>query len=261
MRLKGKIAIVTGGAGGLGGATAKLMAGEGATVVITDVSEAAGQALAAELGGSFVRHDVSSEDDWATITDQVVSRHGRIDVLVNAAGIEGDLSAAGGLSTTYAEWRRVLSINLDGTFLGCRAVAARMLERGAGSIVNISSIVSVMATPTALAYGASKAGVEQLTRSIATIGAKDGARVRCNSVHPGVIKTRMTDNIIAEFAKLGQTTPERAEAAIVQAVPFGVRGLPLDVANLVTFLASDEAGYITGSAFQVDGGWHMVSAG
>lgn len=257
MRLKGRTAIVTGGAGGLGAATARRFAAEGAYVVVTDVADA--EPLAAEIDGRFMRHDVSNEAGWDAVVAAARERSGRLDVLVNAAGIEGNLASIE--ATSLAEWRRVMSINLDGTFLGCRAAVPAMLEAGAGSIVNISSIVSYMASDSALAYGASKAAVEQLTRSIASIGARGGKRVRCNSVHPGVIRTRMTDDLIEAFAKARGVSSEESEAAICAAVPFAARGEPDDVANLILYLASDEAAYVTGSAFKIDGGWSMVSTG
>lgn len=261
MKLDGKIALITGGAGGIGGETARRLAAEGATVIVSDLADAAGQSLASEIDATFFHHDVSSDDQWELVVQECLRSHGQIDVLVNAAGIEGDLKAAGGLSTSLAEWRRVMSINLDGTFLGCRHVVPRMLESGGGSIINLSSIVSYLATPTGLAYGASKAAVEQLTRSIAWIGAQDGKKVRCNSVHPGVIRTRMTDNIIKELAALQDISEQDAEHAIVEAIPFKARGTTRDVADLILFLASDQSAYITGSAFKVDGGWSIISAG
>lgn len=261
MRVDGKVAVVTGGAGGIGAETARLLVREGATVAITDISERSGQAIAREIGAEFFQHDVSDEAQWQTIVDRVVAAHGKLDVLVNAAGIEGDLSKGGGLDTSLAEWRRVLSINLDGTFLGCRICMPKMLDRGTGSIINIASIVSGFATPTALAYGAGKAAVAQLTRSFAIHGAANGKRVRCNSIHPGIIKTRMTDNIITEFSRMMNVSPQQGEAAILSDVPFKERGTTADVANLILFLAADESAYVTGSEFQVDGGWHVVNAG
>jgi 3(or 17)beta-hydroxysteroid dehydrogenase len=260
MRVEGKVAVVTGGAGGIGAETARVLVREGAKVVIADVVEPAGQALAREIGAKFHKHDVTDEKQWQALVGGVIATHGQIDVLVNAAGIEGDLSK-GGFDVPLAEWRRVLAINLDGTFLGCRTCLPKMLARGTGSIVNIASIVSGFATPTALAYGASKAAVAQLTRSFAMHGAANDKRVRCNSVHPGVIKTRMTDNIITEFGKMQNLSPEQSETAIMSVVPFKVRGTPADVANLILFLASDESAYVTGSEFQVDGGWHVINAG
>lgn len=128
-------------------------------------------------------------------------------------------------------------------------------------IVNISSIVSFMATPSAIPYGVSKAGVEQLTRSLAIIGAEGGRRVRANSVHPGVIRTRMTDAIIHTYARNAGITDQEAEAGVNSGVPFGARGEPEDIASMIAFLASAEARYITGASFRVDGGWSVISAG
>ncbi len=185
---------------------------------------------------------------------------GRIDVLVNAAGIEGDLQAGSPETTSLAEWRRVHAINLDGTFLGCRTVLPIMKRQKAGSIVNISSIVSYFGSPNAVAYSTSKGGVQTFTKSVARYGARDGNRIRCNSVHPGVIRTRMIKNIWAETARLTNRTPEEAERLSLRMVPFGALGEPEDVAWLILYLASDESRYVTGSEFQVDGGWHLVEA-
>lgn len=259
-RLAGKVALVTGAAGGLGGATARRLASEGAKVVLTDVSRQAGEALADAIGAQFLEQDVSDERRWTEVTEETLRHNGRIDVLVNAAGIEGDLGN-GKLATTYEHFRRVCAVNLDGTFLGCMAAMPHMMEAGQGAIVNISSIVSFMATPSAIPYGVSKAGVEQLTRSLAIIGAEDGKRVRANSVHPGVIRTRMTDAIIETFAANAGIGNEEAEAAVNSAVPFKERGEPEDIAGMIAFLASKDARYITGSAFRVDGGWSVISAG
>lgn len=259
-RFQGKVAVVTGAAGGLGSAAASRLAEEGAAVLVTDIAEEAGWELARKIGGHFLAHDVSDEAGWSNVVQEALRFTGGIDILVNAAGIEGDLEH-GGLATSYEEFRRVLSINLDGTFLGCMAVMPHMVERRHGAIVNISSIVSIMGTPSALAYGVSKAGVEQLTRSLALIGAEHGCRVRCNSVHPGVIRTRMTDNIISSFANASGVSDEEAEARINSLVPFGERGSPDQIANIIAFLSSEEAAYITGSAFKVDGGWSVISAG
>lgn len=257
-RFAGRTALVTGAAGGLGGATARRLAADGAQVVLADVADCS--ALAAEIGGTPVMLDVADEAGWVKAVSTALAISGRIDVLVNAAGIEGDL-AQGKLNTSYAEFRRVCAINLDGTFMGCMAVMPHMMAAGRGAIINISSIVSFMGTPSALAYGVSKAGVEQLTRSLALVGAEDGKRVRVNSVHPGVIRTRMTDQIIDTFATGAGISFAEAEATVNSAVAFGERGEPDDIANMIAFLASDEAGYVTGSAFRVDGGWSVTSAG
>lgn len=260
-RFSDRIALVTGGAGGLGGATARRLAREGARVILTDIADAAGAALAEEIGGHFLRHDVSSEAEWARVTGAALEiGGGRIDVLVNAAGIEGDIGE-GGLATSYDNYRQVLSVNLDGTFLGCMAVMPHMMAAGKGAIVNISSAVSFIASPSGLAYGISKAGVEQLSRTLAIIGARDGKRVRCNSVHPGVIRTRMTDSIVESYAAMTGASAAEAEAAVCANIPMGVRGVPEDIAALIAYLASDEAGYVTGGQFTADGGWTVLSAG
>jgi len=259
-RFEGKVAIVTGASGGLGGATARRIASEGGKVFCTDVAVDAGKALADEIGSVFLQQDVSDEARWAEVVEAALGHSGRIDVLVNSAGIEGDLHQ-GGLKTSYADFRRVCAINLDGTFLGCMAVMPHMIEAGTGAIVNISSIVSFMGTPSGLSYGVSKAGVEQLTRSLSLIGCEGGKRVRANSVHPGVIRTRMTDDIIATFADNAGISAKEAEAIVNSGVPYRERGEPDDIANMITYLASDEAKYITGSAFRVDGGWSVTSAG
>lgn len=260
MKLKDKVAIITGAGGGIGSAIAHRFAAEGARLILTDIADNAVKSLAAETGGIGHAHDVSDEARWAEIIAETLASHGRIDILVNAAGIEGNLRASG-LDTSLEEWRRVMAVNLDGTFLGCRAVLPSMLKQGTGAILNLSSIVAFMGTPTALAYGASKAGVAQLSRSVALLGAQDGAKVRCNSIHPGVIKTRMTDAIFSEFAANTGSSPEVVETTLCAAIPHGARGKPDDVAGLALFLASDDAAYVTGSEFKVDGGWSVTSAG
>jgi 3(or 17)beta-hydroxysteroid dehydrogenase len=259
-RLAGKVALITGGAGGIGEATARLFTDEGAKVVVADVAAEQGGKLARELGAEFVRLDVTDEQQWSEVVRGIEARHAGLNVLVNAAGIEGNLEAGSPESTSYADWRRVHSINLDGTFLGCRAVLPVMRRLGAGSIINISSIVSYFGSPLSVAYGSSKAAVQQLTKSVALHGSREGKRVRCNSVHPGVIRTRMLRDIYAAIARKAGITPQEAERANLRAVPFAAVGEPSDVAYLNLYLASDESRYVTGSEFQVDGGWHLVDA-
>jgi len=260
MRVENKIALVTGASGGIGSATARLLAGEGARVVVTDLAEEAGQKLASEIGGTFLRHDVSALSSWESVVAKVVELHGRIDVLAHCAGIEGSYLEAG-LDTTEEEWNRVISVNLTGSFFGCKTVYPYMLAQGQGSVVLVSSIVSCMATSSGVAYGASKAGVAQLTKSFAAIGWKNGKHVRCNSVHPGAIKTRMTDNIFAELAQVAQISSTEMETAVKSLLPMGDRGEPNDIAYAVLYLASDESRYASGAEFRVDGGWSVVDAG
>jgi NAD(P)-dependent dehydrogenase (short-subunit alcohol dehydrogenase family) len=259
MRVRGKIALVTGGAGGIGSATARLLAREGATVIITDLSDRV-EEVAHDFGGLGIRHDVSSLASWETVVEHVIEMHGRVDVLAHCAGIEGSFTT-GGCETTEEQWNRVIAVNLTGTFFACKSVVPAMLKQGTGSVILLSSIVSYMATSYGIPYGVSKAGVQQLTRSFAVIGSKNGARVRCNSVHPGAIRTRMTDNIYSELAQANKTTVADMENVLKSKIPFGDRGEPDDIANLVLYLASDESRYVTGSDFKADGGWLLVDAG
>jgi NAD(P)-dependent dehydrogenase (short-subunit alcohol dehydrogenase family) len=259
-RMSGKVALVTGGAGGLGGATARRMTEEGATVTIADLAGEQGQALADQIGAEYRRLDVTSEDSWAAAVSAVDGRHGRIDVLVNGAGIEGDFVNGSPETTSLETWRKVLRVNLDGVFLGCKHVLPVMKRAGEGAIVNISSMASFLGTPVNVAYGASKAGVQQLTKSVAVHGSRGGMKIRCNSVHPGVIRTRMLDEIYKQIGQLANVSAEDAEQLSLRQVPFGHVGEPDDVAWLILYLASDESKYVTGSEFMVDGGWHLVDA-
>lgn len=260
MRVADKIAIVTGGAGGIGAECARTLAREGAKVIITDVSDDPGRAVAEEIGGEYFHHDVSSLEAWDEVVESVTEEHGCIDILVHCAGIEGNVKK-GGLETTLEDWNKVINVNLTGSFLACKAVVPAMKKKGTGSIILLSSSAAFLGTPSALAYGVSKGGVMQLSHTIAMIGAQDGHSVRCNSLHPGVIKGRMTDNIILEVAQAENTTEEEIEKILVDSIPLGKRGQFVDVANIVLFLASDEASYVTGSEFKVDGGWVVKNAG
>lgn len=261
-RLQGKVAVISGGAGGIGSATARLFVQEGGKVTIADSSEQNGKALAGEIGCDFIRHDVTSEIDWANLVGTVEQKHGAVHVLVNAAGIEGknlgDESSPE--NTTLEEWRRVHAINLDGTFLGCRTVLPVMKRQGSGSIINISSMVAYYGSPALTAYGSSKAAVQQLSKTVALHGSREGKQVRCNSVHPGIIRTRMLDNVYIEMGRSLGINADEAEKASVRTVPLGRIGEPEDIAYLILYLASDEAKYVTGSEFQCDGGQHLFDA-
>ncbi len=254
-RVEGKVAIITGGAGGIGAATARLLAREGAKVVLTDINDDNGRKLADEIGGTYHHQDVTDEAQWSSLVKSVESAHGALNILVNAAGIEGDVSGGTPENASYAEWKRVHAINLDGTFLGCREAIPAMRRAGGGSIVNISSIVAHFATPFTAPYGSSKAGVRHLTMSVAHHGAAD--KVRCNSVHPGLIRTRMLENIHATRARDTNKDFDAARAMSLARVPMGELGEPEDVAYMILYLACDESRYVTGAAFNIDGGWNL----
>jgi len=240
-RLSGKVAIITGGARGQGEAEARLFAAEGAAVVVTDLLASEGKKVATEIQGLFMAHDVSDEAAWQQVVRQTLEAHGRIDVLVNNAGI----FRRGGLrTTTLAEYRKMIDVNQIGVFLGMQAVAPTMIEQKSGSIVNISSIAGFLAAAGAIAYGASKWAVRGMTKAAAIELAKYGVRV--NSIHPGMIDTDMMTEVTGgdaeRFGKLERT------------VPLGRVASPQEVAKLALFLASDDSSYSTGSEFIVDGG-------
>jgi 3(or 17)beta-hydroxysteroid dehydrogenase len=256
-RVEGKVAIVTGGSRGIGGASARRLAEEGAKVTIADIDEKNGEALAAAIGADFTAHDVSDEKAWEPLISGVTSKHGGLHILVNAAGISGDFDFGTPENCTTENWRRVLSINLDGAFFACRAALAPMRDSGGGSIVNISSIISYIAAPFSVAYGASKAGVAHLTKSVALYAGAMNPIVRCNSVHPGLIRTDLFNNVLEGISKRRSISVDDALADALTREPSRELGEPEDVAQLVLFLASDESSYITGTPFKIDAGWTL----
>jgi NAD(P)-dependent dehydrogenase (short-subunit alcohol dehydrogenase family) len=250
-RLAGKVALVTGAASGLGAETARRMAGEGAAVLLTDRDVAAGEAVAAAIGASggkaaFLAHDVTSEDDWRAAVAMATSSFGRLDILVNNAGIVGNQLDL--LTHSLEDWRRTLAVNLDGVFLGMRAVGPGMAAQGSGSIINLSSILGKVGMPNTAAYCASKGGVLMLTKAAAVEWAPLGIRV--NSVHPGFIDTPMVANALH-----ASENGNEMRAQIIAAHPLGRLGVPREIADAVVFLASDEASFMTGAELVVDGGY------
>jgi len=239
-RLDDKVALITGGARGQGAAEAKLFAEAGATVVITDVLDEEGAATAADVGPTctYLHQDVTSTDEWTAVVDAIVQEHGRMDVLVNNAGI---FRITPLLETTDEAWDTMIAINQTGVFKGMRAVAPVMKRQGGGSIINISSIAGLRGTQACFAYGATKWAVRGMTKSAAQDLAGSGVRV--NSVHPGLIETAMMD----EFGG------DRNELAAQ--VPIGRLAEADEVAALVRFLASDDSSYCTGHEFVIDGGF------
>ena len=257
--VKGKVALVTGAASGLGAATAKLLAEEGASVLITDIDEAGGQAATDKLAATgadvaFLAHDVSDEAQWQTVTEFVRSRWGRLDILVNNAGI-----AMFALVTdlTLADWRKCMAVDLDGVFLGTKWALPIMRESGGGSIVNISSMAGMVGFANLSAYCAAKGGVRLFTKAVALECAALGDGVRVNSIHPGIIATPIFDDVDADagltVGRLGDDKIDIAELAS-RSVPMKVPGKPEDVARAVLYLASDASAYVTGTELVIDGG-------
>lgn len=248
-RVEGKVALVTGGASvpGLGSATAQRLAAEGAIVYVTDRDAAGAESVAAgirsEGGKAFaLAHDVIKETDWDRVMSAIIDALGRLDVLVNNAGI----FIPGGIdAVSTADWSRQIEVNLTSVFQGTRRAVQQMRRVGqGGSIVNLSSIVGQVGVPGCSAYAASKGGVRLLTKTVALETARD--KIRVNSVHPGMILTNMQR--VALEGNAAQYD------AITAAIPMGFMGDPLDIANCVLFLASEESRYITGAEFTVDGG-------
>ncbi len=239
--LSGRVCLVTGGAQGIGEACIRRFSRESAQLVIADVDDARGSALAAELGGLYVHCDVGDKLQVDALVAQTLAAHGRIDVLVNNAGI---FKAADFLEVTEADFDAVLRVNLKGSFLVGQAVAREMAKAGKGSIVNMSSVNGTLAIPTIASYNVSKGGINQLTRVMALALAGKGVRV--NAVAPGTIAT--------ELATRAVLTSEQARARIMSRTPMKRLGEPSEIADTVAYLASDAASYITGEIVVVDGG-------
>ena len=247
MRLADKVAIITGAASGMGAATARRFGTEGAKVVVADMLEQEGRAVAdsiGEAGGTavFMALNVTDEAGWKTVLEQTVRAFGRLDILVNNAGISG--SATNDLLDSGL-WERVMAVNSTGVFLGTAAAVRQMRRNGGGSIVNLSSISGVVGQSMVhMSYNAAKGAVRVMTKSTAVQFGKE--RIRCNSVHPGVMPPMRTS---------GATADPEVRAKMLRAVPLGRAGEVDEVANAILFLASDEASYITGAELYVDGGY------
>jgi 3alpha(or 20beta)-hydroxysteroid dehydrogenase len=246
-RLEGKVALITGGARGMGASEAQLFIDEGARVVITDILDADGKKTAERLSpdGSrciFLHHDVTNEADWDVVLKETLAAFGQIDILVNNAGI---FERGTVLDTSLAMFEKTMDINVTGVFLGMKTVAPHMVQRKTGSIVNISSVAGLNGTPGFLAYGASKWAVRGMTKGVAKELAPFGVRV--NSIHPGIIDTPM----LQTFESAGEGVRE----AVRTRIPLGYEAEPIHVARLALYLGSDDSAYSTGSEFIVDGGW------
>lgn len=244
MRLEGKIAVISGACSGLGRATALRFAQEGAKLVLGDINEQAatdliGEIVAAGSEAMFVRLDVREESNWIALFEQAHARFGKVDVVMNSAGI----AVLGNVEDmSFEDWKRELDVNLNGTFFGTKH-GMKALKVHGGSIINLSSIEGIVGIDTYAAYSAGKAGVRNLTKSAALHAGRKGYKVRVNSIHPGYIKTPMVGDDPEELARL------------VKLHPIGHLGEPIDIANMALFLASDESKFATGAEFVIDGGF------
>ena len=244
-RVAGKVVLVTGAGGGLGRGFCTMLAAEGAIVVATDRDAAAAEAVAAETGGTAFTLDVTEEAAWTHCIAAIGERFGRLDGLVNNAGIAMLKSIE---ETSLDDWRLTMGVNLDGVFLGCKHAIALMKTTG-GSIVNMSSVSGIIGGHNLAAYNASKGGVRLLTKSVALHCARMGYGIRCNSVHPSFVETPMVEAMVA-----ATEDAERARQRLVRQVPLGRIATPADIAPLVVYLLSDESRFVTGSEMVVDGG-------
>jgi NAD(P)-dependent dehydrogenase (short-subunit alcohol dehydrogenase family) len=253
-RVKGKTALVTGAAQGIGKAITELLIQEGATVIITDVLKTEGEKVALDLGHSacFYPLDVAHEEEWQAVTQLVKSQFGKLDILVNNAGIMGLTSHLGPLdpeNSSLESWHYIHAVNLDGTFLGCKYGIALMKDQG-GSIINVSSRSGVVGIPSAAAYASSKAAIRNHTKTVALYCAEKGYNIRCNAVLPAAILTPLWNNILGEDEEKRQ----RSIAVLAGGIPLKRMGDPMDVAYAVLYLASSESGYLTGTDITIDGG-------
>jgi len=258
-RVKGKVAIVTGAARGLGKAQAVLLAKEGAKVVATDINETLGKRLPEEVkrdGGEaiFIKHDVTNEQGWREVIEKTLSEYGKLDILVNNAGVLlhhtiEDLS--------LEDWRSVLNVNLEGVFLGTKYAIGAMKKSGGGSIVNISSIAGLVGMPDTSSYVASKGAVRLFTKSAALECSKLKLdyNIRVNSIHPGFIYTEMVDGVIKTDVEKFGVTMEEAKKLYEDMTMMGHFGEPEDIAYGVLYFASDESKYVTGAELVIDGGY------
>lgn len=250
MRLKNKVALVTGGGSGIGEAICIRLAEEGATVMVADINEDSARRVAESIGDGAVaiQQDVTSEERWLEVINACVARCGGLDVLVNNAGIAIIGTAE---DATLEDWRTTQSVNLDAVFMGTREAIKAMKSTG-GSIINISSVEGIIGEPLVAAYNASKGGVRIFTKSAALHCAAQAYPIRVNSVHPGFIGTAMVSDAVTQ---LGEEAGLQFQARIMASIPMGRMGEPRDIANGVLFLASEESSYMTGSELVIDGGY------
>ena len=261
-RLDGKVALITGGSMGLGEADARIFVAEGAKVIIADVNETAGKAVAEDIGATFMQLDVTDEKNWARVIEEIKQTFGQLNILVNNAGI---VEVGNIITTTTDAWRRVNAVSSDGTFFGCRAAIPLMIESGGGSIVNMASIASMQGEHYVTAYCAAKGAVESLTRAVACWSAQERNGIRCNSIHPAGIDTPMVASMAGKMveAKMIPSAPppkdvetskptSSSKASSTGSSTGSGLGEPNDIAYMALYLASDESKFVNGSAMKVD---------
>ena len=256
-RLNDKIALITGAGSGIGFATARLMASEGATIIATDINGDAVKNIAGDTGKSTLAlpHDVSDEADWQRVTQAALETHGRVDIVVNNAGTSGPQAPQDPEFSSLETWDKTNLVNLGGVVLGCRhAIAMMKNNKGGGAIVNISSLAANMGTPDFAPYGAGKAAVRQFSKSVALYCARKKYNIRCNSVLPGFIETPMGQEALEGSITGKKTDPAIMAEKIKKSIPMRIFGKPEDIAYAVLYLASDEARFVTGTDIIVDGG-------
>lgn len=253
--LNDRVALVTGAASGIGRAIASRLAADGARVVITDIQADLGRATAGELKVDFLAQDVTSEAQWLEVIRRLQQQWGGLHVLVNNAGILSPPSeVANPETTTLADWQRMFAVNVEGVFLGCKTAIPALHASGGGSIINMSSVAALLATPFAAAYGAAKATVWQLTKSVAQHCAEHKLHIRCNSVHPGLVRTKALEKAFAEAADQEGIPFDEVLKGRQASVPMGEFSRMEEIAAAVSFLASDESRHMTGAQLVIDGG-------
>ena len=262
-RVAGKVALVTGGASGIGEAVAELLAQEGASVVVSDIDEPRGPDLVARINKAghraiFLPQDVTSEPRWAEITSEIEQRFSRLDVLVSNAGI--GIAVPSIVDMSLADWRRQTAINLDSVFLSVKYCLPLMRKSGGGSVIMMSSLAGLRGAPTLAGYCATKGGVRLFAKAVAMECASIGDGIRVNSVHPGIIDTPIWGKIPTEASGSGRNAPIDPEERAKLATPLGYAGQARDVANGVLYLASDASRYVTGTELVIDGGMFAGAA-
>jgi 3(or 17)beta-hydroxysteroid dehydrogenase len=262
-RVAGKRILVTGGVQGIGAACARRLSEEGAQVIIADLLDEEGQHLAQDLGAQYRRLDVSSEEGWSALSLSLKRDFGGLDGLVNNAGVASSKAGEDVERISLEDLHRIFAINVDGTVLGCKYGIPLMVggasDGARGSIVNLSSIAALIPASFLVAYGASKATVAHITRSVAMHCAERGYGIRCNSLHPGIVRTAMMNGIIDRVGRENNLAADQAGAMFEAKVPLGRPQEPEDIANAALFLLSDESRFITGTQLIVDGGMTLCN--